>query len=391
VVLLAALGKRLERQGASRRGIAIEYYRAARARRPRLGIALSGALIRASRAEEAEDVLRDLLRQEGETPTLHNDLGICLDAQKKHKAAEAAYRRAIDLAPDYAIAHSNLGMCLADQQRYEAAARACRKAIDLRPDWAGAYYNLGNALTRQGKHGDAEAAFRQAIARRPDFALAHNNLGMALSRQQKPGAEAAYRQAIAHQPDLAEPYNNLGGALAERRKHGDAEAAFRQAIARRPDFALAHFNLAHLLGEQGRFDEALALVNQGNALLPAGAPLREQARPLLLRYQRFMALDARLPAVLRGAAKPANPAEQIEFARVCLVKKLGAAAAHFYDDAFIAEPKLGEDVPAGNRYYAACAAALAGCGCGRDADTLDDKERARWRRQAREWLRQDLT
>jgi hypothetical protein len=132
-------------------------------------------------------------------------------------------------------------------------------------------------------------------------------------------------------------------------------------------------------------------VNQGNALLPAGAPLRERARPLLLRYQRCLALDARLPAVLRGAEKPANAAEQLEFARLCRLKKLYAAAARFYGGAFTAEPKLAEAVPAGARYNAACAAAQAGCARGQDAYTLDDKERARWRRQARAWLRQDLT
>jgi serine/threonine-protein kinase len=423
VVLLDALAKLLERQGPSRRGNAIEYYRAARAQRPRLGIALSGALIRAGRAEEAEGVLRDLLRQQQQAPTLYNDLGVCLDAQKKHEAAEAAYRKAIDLAPDFVDAHCNLGMCLADQHRYEAGERACRKAIDLRPhradayyylgntlagqknhaaageafrqaiarrpDWAEAYYNLGNALTGQGKHGAAEAAYRQAVTLRPDFALAHNNLGMALSEQQKPGAEAAYRQAIALQPDLAQAYNNLGVALAEQRKHDEAESAFRKAIALRPDFPLAHFNLADALKQQARFDEALAFVNQGNDLLPAGNPLREQARPLLLECKRYMALDARLPAILRGAEKPANAAEQIEFARLCVLKKLYAAAAHLYGDALTAEPQLAEAVPAGTRYYAACAAALAGCARGRD--TLDEKERARWRRQARAWLRQDLT
>ncbi|HEV3081041.1 MAG TPA: hypothetical protein VGY66_14765, partial [Gemmataceae bacterium] len=38
-----------------------------------------------------------------------------------------------------------------------------------------------------------------------------------------------------------------------------------------------------------------------------------------------------------------------------------------------------------------CAAARAGCGQGKDADRLDDKERARWRKQALDWLRQELT
>jgi tetratricopeptide (TPR) repeat protein len=421
---LDVLGKLPERQGASRLGRAIEYYRAARAQRPRLGIALSRALVRAGRAEEAEGVLRDLLRLQGESPTLQNDLGVCLDAQKKHAAAEAAYRQALALAPDFVDAHCNLGMCLADQQRYEEAEGACRRAIALRPDradahynlghtlhkqknhaaaeaayrqalalrpdWTEAYYNLGNELNGQGKLGDAEAAYRQAIAHRPDYALAYNNLGLVLSQQQKPGAEAAFRQAIAHQPDLAEAHYNLGNALSQQQKPG-AEAAYRQAIALRPDFALAHFTLAYVLGEQGRFAEAQVHAKQGNAVLPAGHPLREEARQLLLGLQRYLALDPRLPALLCGTDKPANPAEQIEVARLCRIKKLYAAAAHFYDDAFTAEPKLGEDLSAGNRYDAACAAALAGCGHGKDADKLDEKECARWRRQAREWLWQDLT
>jgi serine/threonine-protein kinase len=94
--------------------------------------------------------------------------------------------------------------------------------------------------------------------------------------------------------------------------------------------------------------------------------------------------------VLRGAEKPGNAAEQIEFAQLCVFKKLYAAAARFYGDALTVEPKLADDVRGGARYNGACAAALAGSARGRDADTLDDKGRARWRRQAREWLRQDL-
>jgi serine/threonine-protein kinase len=55
-----------------------------------------------------------------------------------------------------------------------------------------------------------------------------------------------------------------------------------------------------------------------------------------------------------------------------------------------AAPKFAEDVPASTRYNAACAAALAGCGRGKDAADLDDAKRARLRRQALTWLRLDL-
>jgi serine/threonine-protein kinase len=42
------------------------------------------------------------------------------------------------------------------------------------------------------------------------------------------------------------------------------------------------------------------------------------------------------------------------------------------------------------RYPAARCAALAGCGLGEDGAKLGEAERARWRRQARAWLRADL-
>jgi hypothetical protein len=46
------------------------------------------------------------------------------------------------------------------------------------------------------------------------------------------------------------------------------------------------------------------------------------------------------------------------------------AAARWYSEAFAAQPKLADDLNAGHRYEAACAAALAGVsrpltGCGR--------------------------
>src|SRR5262249_7137003 len=107
--------------------------------------------------------------------------------------------------------------------------------------------------------------------------------------------------------------------------------------------------------------------------------------------ERLLALDRQLPGLLDGQAKPASAAAQIEFGQLCALKKLYVAAARFHRDAFTAEPQRAEKVPSGVRYYAACAAALAGCGRGKDADQLDDKARSQWRQQALTWLRADLT
>ena len=75
---------------------------------------------------------------------------------------------------------------------------------------------------------------------------------------------------------------------------------------------------------------------------------------------------------------------------MCYDKKLHGASARLWTEAFQAQPKLTEDMQAQNRYNAACAAALAGCGQGKDDPPLDDAAKARWRKQAIDWLKADL-
>jgi hypothetical protein len=103
--------------------------------------------------------------------------------------------------------------------------------------------------------------------------------------------------------------------------------------------------------------------------------------------ERLVELDGRLPGFLEGMTTPADPDERIELAELCTLKRLHRAAARFYKEALAAQPKLA----GAHRYNAACAAALAGCGQGKDANKLDEKERARLLRLALDWLRADLT
>jgi hypothetical protein len=93
---------------------------------------------------------------------------------------------------------------------------------------------------------------------------------------------------------------------------------------------------------------------------------------------------------LEGKARPANAPEQVGFAHLCYLKKGYVLAARFYADALAAQPKLADDLKAGDRYDAACCAALAAAGRGEDASQLDDEERGRQRKQALDWLRANL-
>jgi serine/threonine-protein kinase len=104
-----------------------------------------------------------------------------------------------------------------------------------------------------------------------------------------------------------------------------------------------------------------------------------------------MALEKKLPALFEGEDQTADNAERLTLAWMCLShKKLYAASVRFYEDAFTADAKLADNPGNGYRYNAACAAALAGCGQGKDAGKLDEMERARLRQRAAEWLRADL-
>jgi hypothetical protein len=61
-----------------------------------------------------------------------------------------------------------------------------------------------------------------------------------------------------------------------------------------------------------------------------------------------------------------------------------------YADALAADPKLRDDLAAAHRYNAACSAATAGCGLGKDEAALSDAARTKLRSQALDWLKADL-
>jgi hypothetical protein len=104
----------------------------------------------------------------------------------------------------------------------------------------------------------------------------------------------------------------------------------------------------------------------------------------------LLALEAKLPDVLAGKLQPADNRERHGLIQVCRLQQRYTALVKLYAAAFAADAKLADDLRAGHRYCATCAAALAAAGQGTDAGKLDDKERTHLRQQALDWLRADL-
>ena len=219
----------------------------------------------------ANRVIQDAVAQK-ESAIAYFYQGFAFTQQQAWKSAEASFRRAINLNPNYADAYNNLGASLSKQGKAVEAVSAYQKAINLNPSYADAYNNLGVALFEQGKTAEAIIAYQKAISFNPKYATAYNNLGAVLGEQGKTvEAITAYQKAISLDPNYSNAYTNLGNVLAEQGKAVEAITAHQKAISLNPNNAGAYNNLGNVLAEQGKMGEAIAALRKAISLNPNDA------------------------------------------------------------------------------------------------------------------------
>jgi tetratricopeptide (TPR) repeat protein/serine/threonine protein kinase len=317
----------------------------------------------------------------------YTSLGAVRNDQKDWAGAIACFKKALELEPKLARAHYNLGNTLREKGEVEEAITCFKKALDLDPNYARAHNTLGAALADRGNVSEAIACYRTALDLDPKLAQAHFNLGVALRHQgDVNGAITHWQKALDLDPKDVKAHTNLGNALAHQGKLAEAIACYQRALDLDPRTVNAHGGLGRVLLAQGRFMQARDSTQRALDLLPASHPLRKVAAQQLQECQRLLELDVRLTSVLNGG-EPTDAAEQLALADLCRqYRKRYAAAARFYQDAFAAGVALTPQ----RASSAARAAVLASVGEGDDAAKLDPKDRARLRRQARDWLRDAL-
>jgi serine/threonine protein kinase/Flp pilus assembly protein TadD len=377
------------------------------------------------RLDEAERFYTAALALRPDSPGVHLNLGSVLDDKGELDEAILCFKEAIRLMPDYAMAHYNLGVVLRKKGQLDEALRCCQEAIRVKPNYADAYNGLGDVLSNKGKFEEAIRAhteavrlkpndavvhdrlamayvdsgrldeaitsWQEALRLKPDYAAAHNNLGIVLKdKGELAQAIDHYREALRLKPDYVEAHNNLGVALEATDDLAGAKASLEEAVRLKPDLFDAHCNLGTVLQEMGQFTQALAAYRRAHELGSKDPQSASRSAAGVRECERLVALDRKLPAILEGKQDAGSPAERIELGKLCACKRLPAAGARFYREAFTAVPQLAEDQERNHRYDAACAAALAGSGRGEDAAQLDEQKRASWRRQALEWLGADL-
>lgn len=177
-------------------------------------LALGLALDRAARVSAGAGTSPDLLPEGVEayrrslslrrSPKAWNNLGVALDLLNRFEEADQAFREALEMEPDYALAWLNLGCARMNGRQFAEAAEAFRKGLALRPDEVDAWFRLAHCERRAGRREAAVASLRIALRYRPMAAEPWLDLGQLLvdlSRLEE--AREVQARLAAQDPELA--------------------------------------------------------------------------------------------------------------------------------------------------------------------------------------------
>jgi tetratricopeptide (TPR) repeat protein len=287
--------------------------------------------------------------------------------------AQAQYRKAVSLDPDFALATAYLGAItpgaegdamieravvlsakLPESERMLVQALAAgrrgdenevialrRKLADIAPgDWH-VQFDWGQALVGSRKFDEAAAAYQKAVALNPKAGAAYNSLGYAQLAQNRPEeAIAAFKRYAEVNPTEPNPADSLGEALLRAGRFEESEAAFQKALAISPTFFTAWEGIAKARAMRGDwpgsyqaaqkaraaaarpvdqvglgFDQAWSLFAEGKkteALKASGQVATEAQAKKLGATHAFIALDD--AARLTASGQPADALKQVAVA-----------------------------------------------------------------------------
>jgi serine/threonine-protein kinase len=419
---------------------AIRYYQAAVAIRPQVALGyvrLGFALGTADRIEEGVESYRRAVDLEPDSAGPRYLLARNLSRLGRHDEAIHHLQAAVRLTPNEAMFHSFLADVLKVQGRYAEALDQYREAAALDPKNSSNRSEVRATLVQLGRADEAWAAWQTALEAGPPehdewngyaefclflereeeyrrarralldkFAAATDPIAAARTARAcllLPATEDELRQAAAlvERAAAAEPSKYPGfypgfhfvRGLAEYRQgrldqaiatmRGDASQ-----LGPAPQLVLAM--ALHRSGQVGEARKVLAaaVLDYDWRASQAGNPHRWISH--VLRREAESLIVPNLPAFLAGEYQPRDNDERLALLGVCQFTNRSLALARLYADAFAADPSLAEDHQSGRRFRAARAAALVGSARGEDVAGVGEPGRARWRQQARQWLRADL-
>lgn len=215
--------------------------------------------------------------------------------------AAAAFRRALELDPEFAAAKVQLASVtrlaeerqrlfeelgaidlsrLTQRERFlveialaakepERQRQLVDRAYAEHPEdpWV-LFVAAGQAWDRED-WSEAERLFGELLSVDPNWVMAHNHLGyLAMSQARFERSEEHFRTYAFVAPDQANPHDSLGELLALRGRYSEAREEIELALAEKPDFCASYINLIGLSIFQARTDDFEPVIARMRANCP---------------------------------------------------------------------------------------------------------------------------
>jgi tetratricopeptide (TPR) repeat protein len=165
--------------------------------------------------EKSYQALQCGLRRAPRYADLHHQMGLLQRGRHRPEESLEAFRSALEINPEYALARLDEADTLFQLERWSEAHEAYLKVLDTGLGSSDIHLHLGQLEQRLGHREEAERAFLEALRLNPAEALAHYHLGK-LYRESgdRPRAQRAWKRFLSMNPD-PEREAEVRAALAE--------------------------------------------------------------------------------------------------------------------------------------------------------------------------------
>lgn len=189
--------------------------------------------------------------------------GVVYGYQRDGQSAEAAFRRTLEINPNYLPAYSSLAALFINSKQEDRAIAEYKKIIAIRPDNAAVYTLIGMLEYARNNYDAAIENYRKALEHDQNAAYAANNLAWLYAVTGKGNLDEAVRLAqtvVQRNPDVAGFVDTLGWVYYKKNLYGAAVDQLQKAVALDEAAARAanvspsptyHYHLGMALKEKG--------------------------------------------------------------------------------------------------------------------------------------------
>jgi tetratricopeptide (TPR) repeat protein len=156
--------------------------------------------------DQARLLLNQIVESDPKDFVAWSELGSLFFRQQKYAEAENAYKKALELKPDFVVTLVNLGKLRIEQKSLDGAIEILTKAVESDPKSAEAQHYLGEAYLLSKKGSKAVVHLNEALRLDPQGkAEIHLRLGALYNAAGiKEKAASEYEQFLAKRPDFPE-------------------------------------------------------------------------------------------------------------------------------------------------------------------------------------------